>query len=249
MWYNNAYRTLTTGYFMGKASPLLTAGFIAIAAILVAGLLAALHVTARRFPDVRRRAAVIAAAATIWVVFTGLAAAKGQLRFDTVPPTMFIIIILTIIGAISFARSTVAARLADTLPLWLLIAWQGFRLPLELLMHRAYAEGIMPEQMSYSGLNFDIVTGASALVVAWLLRSGRGGRAMALAWNAVGAGLLLNIIAIAVLSTPTPLRMFHNEPANVWITRFPFVWLPVLMVSTAIAGHLIIFRKLRTQTG
>jgi hypothetical protein len=234
---------------MGKASPLLIGGFIAIAVLLIAGFHAALHITARRFPEVRRRAAVVAAVGTIWMVFTGLAAAQGQLRFDTVPPTMFIIIILTIIGAVAFARSTVAARIADTVPLWLLIGWQGFRLPLELLMHRAYAEGLMPEQMSYSGLNFDIVTGASALVVAWLLRSGRGGRAMALAWNAVGAGLLLNIITIAVLSTPTPLRMFHNEPANVWITQFPFVWLPVMMVSTAIAGHLIIFRKLRTQTG
>lgn len=234
---------------MGKASSLLSFGFIAIAAVLVAGLHAALHVTSHRFPAIRRKAAVIAAAATIWVIFTGLAARQGQLRFDTVPPTMFIVMILTIIGAIAFARSEVAARVSDTLPLWVLVGWQAFRLPLELLMHRAYSEGIMPEQMSYSGLNFDIVTGATAIVVALMLRAGRGGRVMALAWNAVGAGLLLNIITIAVLSTPTPLRMFPAEPANVWITRFPFVWLPVLMVSTAIAGHLIIFRKLRTQSG
>ena len=234
---------------MGKASDFLVVGFVVIAAILVAGFLYALLATVRRFPATHRRAAVIAATATIWVGFTGLAAARGQLRFDTVPPTMLIIMILTIVGAIAFARSEVADRLSQTLPLWVLVGWQAFRLPLELLMHRAYEEGLMPEQMSYSGLNFDIVTGASAVVVALLLKSGRGGRAMALAWNAVGAGLLLNVITIAVLSTPTPLRMFRNEPSNVWVTWFPFVWLPVLMVSTAIIGHLIIFRKLRTQAG
>jgi hypothetical protein len=234
---------------MGKASDFLVFGFVALAAILVAGFLYALVVTVRRFPAAQRKAAVTAVAATIWIAFTGLAAARGQLRFDTVPPTMFIVMILTIVGAIAFARSQLADRVSQALPLWVLVGWQSFRLPLELLMHRAYEEGIMPEQMTYSGLNFDIVTGATAVVVALLLKSGRGGRVMALAWNAVGAGLLLNVITIAVLSTPTPLRMFRNEPSNLWVTWFPFVWLPVLMVSTAIIGHLIIFRKLRTQAG
>ena len=56
-----------------------------------------------------------------------------------------------------------STRPANHVPLWILVAVQGFRLPLELAMHRLYERGIMPEQMSYSGRNFDIVTGATAL--------------------------------------------------------------------------------------
>ena len=51
----------------------------------------------------------------------------------------------------------------------MLVGVQGFRLPLELAMHRMYERGIMPVQMSYSGLNYDILTGIRALVVAALV--------------------------------------------------------------------------------
>ena len=230
---------------MSKASDFLNLSFILLAALLLAGFLYALLLAARSDPALRRRALLTAALAALWAGFTGVAAARGMLRFDTVPPSMFGVIILTIVASIAFARSALGARVADTLPLAALVGWQAFRLPLELLMHDAFEEGLMPEQMSYSGLNFDIATGASALLVAWLIASGRAGRRLALLWNAVGSVLLLNIITIAVLSTPTPLRVFRNEPANEWVTQFPFVWLPVVMVSTAIMGHLIIFQKLR----
>ena len=53
-------------------------------------------------------------------------------------------------------------------PVWLLIAFHGFRLPLELIMHEAATEGVMPPQMTFTGLNFDITTGATALLVAAL---------------------------------------------------------------------------------
>ncbi|MDX1982954.1 MAG: hypothetical protein SFV51_21975 [Bryobacteraceae bacterium] len=46
------------------------------------------------------------------------------------------------------------------------VAAPGRVLPLELVMHHAAAEGRMPVQMSYSGWNFDIVTGITAIPVA-----------------------------------------------------------------------------------
>jgi hypothetical protein len=51
-------------------------------------------------------------------------------------------------------------------------------------------------------------------------------------------------LVIAVLSAPTPLPVFCHEPANVWITTFPYVWLPAVMVPAAIFGHLLVFRCL-----
>jgi drug/metabolite transporter (DMT)-like permease len=107
--------------------------------------------------------------------------------------------------------------------------------------------------MTYHGRNFDIVTGVTALAVAALLASGRvpprlvsrvvGG------WNAMGAALLVNVVGVALLSAPTPFRSFHNEPANVWVTRAPWVWLPTVMVVAAVLGHVLVYRRLRAQGG
>ena len=108
-------------------------------------------------------------------------------------------------------------RLARGLPLWTLVASQGFRLPLEMAMHTMDERGMMPAQMRYSGRNFDIVTGGTARVVAWLVATGRGGRRTVLAWNLLGLILLVNVVAIAILSTPR-FAYFGEERLNVWVT-------------------------------
>jgi hypothetical protein len=141
----------------------------------------------------------------------------------------------------------VGGRLAAGVPLAALVGVQAFRFPLELAMHRAYEEGLMPVQMSYSGRNFDIVTGVTAILVAGLLLAGRMPAWGVRLWNWMGLALLVNIVVIANLSTPTPFRVFMNEPANVWISRAPFVWLPAVMVLTAFIGHIVVFRRLRLK--
>lgn len=40
-----------------------------------------------------------------------------------------------------------------------------------------------------------------------------------------------------------------NEPANVWITHTPFVWLPMVMVMMAMVGHIVVLRRLRSESG
>jgi hypothetical protein len=63
------------------------------------------------------------------------------------------------------------------------------------------------------------------------------------AWNLLGLGLLINIVTIAILSMPTPMRRFEG-PANVFVATFPYVWLPTVMVSAALLGHLLVARRL-----
>jgi hypothetical protein len=64
------------------------------------------------------------------------------------------------------------------------------------------------------------------------------------AWNTLGLGLLANVLIVALLSAPTPMRRFMNEPANVWVTRAPWIWLPTVFVWAAIAGQALIYRRL-----
>jgi hypothetical protein len=222
--------------------------FIVIPVLLVIQLLAAVSTASRQLdePESIRRIAMngTAAVAAIWMAATWALAASGVLlRSDATPPP-FALLVLAIVGlAVTIAFTPYGTRLVLGLPIWALVAMQAFRLPLELAMHGMYDRGIMPEQMSYSGRNFDILTGASAIAVAWLLATGRAGWRTAFAWNVAGLALLLNIVGIAILSTPR-FAFFGPDRLNVWVMHPPFVWLPAVMVLAALAGHLLIFRAL-----
>ncbi len=133
-------------------------------------------------------------------------------------------------------------------PLAILIGLQSFRLPLELVMHQAAREGTMPVQMTFTGSNFDIVTGATALLVALLAAFGRAPRWLVFAWNVLGSVLLVAILAIAVASLPA-FAAFGREPErlNTWVGFFPFVWLPAGLVSAAVLGHVLLWRRLSAR--
>jgi hypothetical protein len=190
---------------------------------------------------------IAAVGAVSWMAATAAIARAGVLReWDRNPPPFVLLVFGIASLAVGIAISPIGRRLAMYLPLWSLVAVQGFRVPLELAMHGMYERGIMPVQMSYAGRNFDILTGVTAIIVAALVATGRGGRALVTAWNVIGLALLVNIVVIAVLSTPR-FHYFGEEQLNVWITYPPFVWLPAVMVLAALAGHLLIFRAIREQ--
>ena len=192
----------------------------------------------------RRAAIVSAAAALAWMGITWAVARSGVLReWERTPPPFALLVLAILLLSASIAYSRVGRYLALGLPLWVLVLVQGFRLPLELAMHAMYERGIMPPEMSYSGRNFDIVTGATAIVVAILVARGYAGRGLVAAWNVLGLALLVNVVVVAILGTPR-FRYFGDDHLNVWVTYPPYVWLPAVMVLAALAGHLVIFRAL-----
>ena len=184
-----------------------------------------------------------AAGALIWMGVTLALADRGTFRNWTATPPPFALLVVAIIAlAVAIAFSPLGGRLAH-LPLWTLVAAQAFRLPLEVAMHALVGRGIMPGQMSYTGRNFDVLTGATAIIVAVFVARGAAARKLVAAWNVGGLLLLVNIVAVAILSTPR-FAAFGPERLNVFVFYPPFVWLPAVLVLAALAGHLIIFRAL-----
>jgi hypothetical protein len=228
-------------------SPLLRWSFVVLSLFIGGSFVLGVRWSALRSdlaPAAANREALFAAAgAALWLTATGGAAASGLLHFEP-PPTMLGALVVIFAVAIAISASPLGRRLAVALPVAALVGFQGFRVVVELLMHRAYSEGLMPVQMSYSGRNFDIVTGLTALALGAWLATGRKSPRLVFAWNTLGAALLLNILVVALLSAPTPFRVFMNEPANVWITRAPWVWLPTVMVLAAVIGHVLVYRRL-----
>lgn len=188
-----------------------------------------------------------AVAAFVWMIGTWAGAQAGVFQSWNQNPPPFALLVASIVAlSLVITFSALGRHLAQFIPLWVLVAVQGFRLPLELAMHEMYEYGIMPREMSYSGRNFDIVTGVTAIIVALLVARGMVGKRLVAAWNVLGLALLVNVVTVAILGTPR-FQYFGRESLNTWVTYPPFVWLPAVMVLAALAGHLIIFRALRIQ--
>ncbi len=187
-------------------------------------------------------AAVLAA----WMTVTAALAVSGELaRFDRPLPFMAVLLPVILGVPIVVALSPLGARMAAAQPVVALVGLQSFRLPLELVMHRAATIGIMPAELSYSGYNVDIVTGAGAVGLFLALRATRVPRALVWAWNLWGLGCLGVIAWIARSSSPL-VRAFGDDPrhVNTWVLYFPYIWLPAVLVVIALGGHLVLTRKL-----
>ena len=179
-----------------------------------------------------------------WLLVTALTAASGVLRqFDATPPPFAILALALGVIGIAVPCSPLGTLLVRGLPLWALVGFQVFRFPLELVMHRAYLEGVMPVQMSYSGQNYDIVSGITAGVLGLWLGRREVPRWVVASWNALGLVLLVNIVTIAIVSTPV-FGWFGNERLNIFVTYPPFVWLHAILVTAALMGHILVWRRL-----
>lgn len=192
----------------------------------------------------RANARVVAAILVGWSVLAAVLSLSGVLaNFEAHPPPLAPYFVGTLVLGVALAFSRIGARLA-TLPLPMLVGFHAFRLPLELVMHQAATEGTMPAQMSYSGLNFDIVTGVTAAAFALVLAKRKVPPSIVLAWNVLGTALLAGIVTIAFASTP----IFHAfgtrpEQLNTWVAYFPYAYI-ALAVMGALLGHIVLFRRL-----
>ncbi len=183
----------------------------------------------------------VALGAVVWVgVVSGLAAAGLLAEWE--PPRPFFVIGPTFAALMVVFRRKRSVLIQHSF--MLIVGIQAFRIPVELIIHQAVAEGIAPPQMTWlPGMNQDVLTGIAALLLApfanrlprWALQ----------AFNIGGLGLLLWVVGVAVLSMPTPMQQI--EPDNIWIAFFPWVLLPVVLVSCAFLGHLTLFAKLAAE--
>jgi hypothetical protein len=163
------------------------------------------------------------------------------------PPPLFMLLGITL-ACLAIILSPAGGRIAAATPLRYLVGMQAFRFLPELLLDLAYRDGLAPIQMTWHGRNFDVLSAIFALVL--LIAWPRLAHPRFWAWlhSVVAVGLLLNILGVAVLSMPTPFRVFTNEPANTFVTTFPYIGLPMVHVATAIVLHGLTLRRLLTES-
>jgi hypothetical protein len=216
-----------------------SAGSVAAFAAILVAVVGALPWAVQRSYGSTRAVLVAAGALALWLGALSALVASGKMA--SLPmnglPFFFGSILIVCVG---LGLSPVGARLSAGVPLAALVGFQAFRLPLELVLHEWAAQGTIPETMTWTGQNWDIVSGIAALVCAPL--AGRYPVAARFA-NIVGFALLLNVMRVALLSAPVPFG-WDVQPKLLVAFHLPYALIGPVCVGGALFGHVVLTRRL-----
>jgi hypothetical protein len=127
-----------------------------------------------------------------------------------------------------------------------MLTWlHTIRFPVELLLYGLYVQGQVPERMTFTGGNPDILVGLTAPVMAYCVFTRKWiSWQWLLAWNGVAVLLLLNVVIPAILAAPSVLQRIAFDQPNVAILKAPFIWLPGFVVPVVLLSHCITIARL-----
>jgi hypothetical protein len=180
-----------------------------------------------------------------WVILLGILSIRGWFSdFSAPPPRLIFALLPPLLLVLLFTRSRAGKELLHRIePQWL-IYLQSFRILVEIALWLLVRNGSLPVQMSFEGRNFDMLTGLFAFPVGYYCFVKKSWPpVVALLYNIGGLVMLVNAVTISALSMPTPLRLFHNQPDTSLLTRFPFIYLPGLLIPLAYTLHILSLRQ------
>jgi hypothetical protein len=186
-----------------------------------------------------RRAAIFGLGFALWIFLFSQIVQSGWLEESPVPRLMIALGVINLV-TILCAFSKIGGWLSAGVPLTALVAFQGFRFPLELVLHEWVAQGVIPESMTWTGSNWDIISGFLAIAAAFFVKKNR-----TIAWvaNFIGFALLMNVIRVAIMSSPLPFAWQVNPPLQLAF-HLPYALIVPVCVGGALVGHIVLTRAL-----
>jgi len=179
----------------------------------------------------------------IWGIFISTLAYSGFfLNTTSLPPRLIFVLLPSTLLIIYLYRKIDI----NSIKINYLIGLHIIRIPVELVLYQLYVEGRIPEIMTFSGWNYDIVVGITAVIVLLLLKLQKEGQLQTLlkVWNIFGIIMLTIIVSIAILSAPFPFQQLAFEQPNVAVLRFPYILLPSVIVPLVYLSHFITLKWL-----
>jgi hypothetical protein len=164
---------------------------------------------------------------------------------NTIPPRLIFLIspaVLSILVTLSIPTSRSFLLNIDTKSLLML---HTTRIPVELVLYGLFTLDLIPEMMTFSGINYDILSGISAslLLLIYTINK-RINRIVFTLWNLLCLGLLFNIVYHGILSAPGQFQQFSFDQPNIGLLFFPFMLLPGCIVPLVLFSHITLLLQL-----
>lgn len=161
-------------------------------------------------------------------------------------PPMFILVVLPpIILILYLFNSLEGKKFIDSLSLLDITYFNIIRIMVELILMCLFTYKLIPQLMTFTGRNFDILAGLTAPLIAYFgIQKNKLSTKVILIWNFLSLALLLNIVVNAVLAAPFSFQQFAFDQPNIAVLYFPFVYLPGFIVPVVLFGHLVSIRRI-----
>jgi hypothetical protein len=181
-----------------------------------------------------------------WLIFLSVLAVNGYFMDRKATPPNVAVPVMIFMSVIALSFLIPAFRRAiDSLSLETLTWLHIVRIPIEFCLYWLFLEKQVPESMTFSGINFDILSGLTAPLIAWAyFRKEMLKPSALLVWNFLCLGLLFVVVIRAVGAVPSPGQLWDFQQPNFAVLHFPFVWLPGFIVPLVFWSHLIAIRRL-----
>ena len=134
------------------------------------------------------------------------------------------------------------------LPLWL-ATYQTFRLILETIFVYSVAAGILHENVTIKGYNYDMIFACTSLITALIIyKTKQLPKQLLLAWNYLG--LLVIAVIISLFITTIYLPEIYGPNTPIFPTDFgfyPYVLVPGFLMPSAIFIHVLSIIQLKNS--
>jgi hypothetical protein len=181
-----------------------------------------------------------------WLALQTIVALSGFYTFtDSIPPRFVILVLPALLLIAVLFLTKKGKQYIDNLDLRTLTILHVIRIPVEFVLLWLFLYKAVPQLMTFEGRNFDILSGLTAPFIYYFgFVKNRLSNKLILVWNFICLGLLLNIVANAILAAPFRFQQFAFEQPNIAVLYFPFVWLPCCVVPIVLFSHLAAIRQL-----
>jgi hypothetical protein len=198
------------------------------------------------FVDISRSAKLtVAALLGLWIGLAAAAGAAGWLSIARPFPVMGVFVAAPLLAAAIAAAWPAARQAMLSLPLPLMVGLNISRVAGVLFLLLA-AEGRLSGPFPYSAGWGDIIAGALALPILWLMQENDRHTTAIHLWNAFGMADLVLAIALGVTSTAnSPLGIFRDGAGSEAMQHLPWSFVPTVLVPLYMVLHAIVWVRLR----
>ena len=178
----------------------------------------------------------------LWLLYLVLLERSALLETFDLPPRLPLFVIVPVVFIMfRYTGSKGFSGILHQLPLHLPILLQSFRIMVELLIFGAFSEGIFSQRVTFEGLNFDVLSGITALITGVLIKKHLAEIKLILAWN-IFSIIILSVTVYAFISTYYSPE-YRNISSNFALVRWPYLLLPSILLPAAVFMHFISLRQ------
>jgi hypothetical protein len=227
-------------------------GHIGLTVLMVALILLGYHQTLKKNIDDKkernRRFFTLSGGLALWFTYLIILSISGVLQDMSLPPKFPLLLFIPfVIFTIIFYIRNKDSKFIQSIPNSWTIYYQTFRIIVEMLLLYTFYKGIIPEQATFEGLNFDVIMGITAPFMAYFVFGDKvKNLALARGWNILGILMVLFVAFIIGTSFYLP----HIWGSETELTQPEFLTMPYLLIAgflapSAIFMHVVSLVQLR----